>query len=89
MFHVYLCCAVMSVSCSLVFTCWEGLTSWLSCVVFSCDFVTFYYSVPGQIRYLIVLIPDLSPPLYLILHTITSLYDIYEIPQSENERNSP
>ena len=25
----------------LVVTCWEGLTSWLSFVVYNCEFVTF------------------------------------------------
>ena len=29
---VCLCDTVMSVSCSLVVTCWERLTSWLSCM---------------------------------------------------------
>ena len=31
MLHVGVCCAVVSVPCSLVGTCWERLTSWLSC----------------------------------------------------------
>ena len=37
-FRICLCHAVMSVPCVLVVTCWEGLTSWLSCVcvMFSC-----------------------------------------------------
>ena len=36
----------------------------LLCVVFSCVFVTFPYGASGQVRYLIVLIPDLCPHLY-------------------------
>ena len=42
-----------------------GMTPWLSCVMFSCVFVTFSYGVLGQMRYLIVLIPDLCLLLYL------------------------
>ena len=50
----------MSVSCSLVFTCWEraDLLVFLY-VVFSCVFVTFPFGVLGQVCYLIVSIPDL------------------------------
>ena len=46
-------------------TCWEraDLLS-LVCVVFSCVFVTFPYGVLDQVWYLIVLIPDLWPPVY-------------------------
>ena len=57
----YLCLSsVMSVSCSLVVTCWEmaDLLALLY-VMFSCAFVTFTYSVLGQVWYLIVSIPDL------------------------------
>ena len=43
----------------------KGLTSWLSCVEFSCIFVTFPYGILGQVWYLIVLIPDLCLPLCL------------------------
>ena len=60
MYHVCLCYAVMSVPCSLVITCWERadlLT--LLCVMFPCVFVTFPYSVPGQVWYSIVSIPDI------------------------------
>ena len=63
MFHVYLCYAVFSVHCSLVITCWERAD--LLFVVFSCVFVTVPYGVPGQVWYLIVLIPDFCLPLYL------------------------
>ena len=62
MFRVYLCCVVLSVPCSLVFTCWPDLLALLY-VVLSC-FVTFPYGVPGQVWYLIVLIPDICLPLY-------------------------
>ena len=44
----------------------KGLTSWLSCVLcFLVFFVIFQYGVPGQVLYLIVMIPDLCLPLYL------------------------
>ena len=42
----------------------NGLTSWLSCVLFFFVFVTYLYGVQGQVWYLIVLIPDLCLPLY-------------------------
>ena len=37
----------------------NGLTSWLSFVMFNYVFVTFPYGILGQVRYLIVSIPDL------------------------------
>ena len=37
----------------------KGLTSWLLFVMFNCVFVTFPCGIPGQVRYLIVSIPDL------------------------------
>ena len=37
----------------------KGLTSWFLYVKFSCVFVTFLCGVLGQVRYLIVYIPDL------------------------------
>ena len=50
-------------SCMFVAALWlpagKGLTSWLSCVVFSCVFVTFPCAVLGQVWYLIVSITDL------------------------------
>ena len=53
-------CFVLSVSCSLVVTCWEGADLWaLLYVAFPCDFVTFPFDVLGQVWYLIVSIPDL------------------------------
>ena len=36
-----------------------GLTSWLSFVVFKCEFVTFQFGILRQVWYLIVSIPDL------------------------------
>ena len=66
MLHV--CYAVLSVTCSLLLTYWERLTSWFSCVLcFLVCLVTFPYSVPGHVWYLIVLIPDLSLPLYFVI----------------------
>ena len=45
----------------------KGLTSWLLCVMSNCDFVTFPYGILGQVRYLIVLIPDIFHLSYLHL----------------------
>ena len=42
----------------------EGLTSWLSFVMFNCVFVTFPCGILGQVWYLIVSIPDLCHPYY-------------------------
>ena len=59
-FCVCLCQTILSVSFSLVVTCWEMpelLT--LLYVMCSCVFVTFPYGVLGQVWYLIVSIPDL------------------------------
>ena len=50
----------MSISCSLVVTCWERADLLaLLYVMFSCVVVTFPYGVLGQVWYLIVSIPDL------------------------------
>ena len=53
--------SVMSVNCSIVVTC-LGRADLLAllCVTFPCTFVTFPYGVLYQVRYLIVLIPDLA-----------------------------
>ena len=37
----------------------KGLTSWLLFVMFKCVFVTFPFGILGQVKYLIVSIPDL------------------------------
>ena len=42
----------------------KGLTSWLSCVMSKCLFVTFPCDILGQGWYLIELIPDLCPLSY-------------------------
>ena len=58
--------AFLSVHCSLVVTCSEraGLLALLY-VMFYCVFVTFPCGVLGQVRYLIVSIPDLASSLTL------------------------
>ena len=63
MFHVCLCYAVLSVSCSLRIPRWERpyLLAHL-CVAFLCVFVTFPYDVPDQVWYLIVSILDVCLP---------------------------
>ena len=62
----------MSVSCSLIVTCWEiaDLLALLY-VMFSCVFGTFVYDVLGQMWYLIIVISNLSLLLsYFALHFI-------------------
>ena len=67
MFHVCLCCTVLSASCSLVINCWERADLLdLLCVAF---FVTFPYGVPGLVWYLIVTMPDICLCLYFDLNT--------------------
>ena len=44
----------------------NGLTSWLSFVMFNYVFVTFPYGILGQVRYLIVSIPDLCHLSYFL-----------------------
>ena len=58
---------VLSVSCSLVVTCWEiaDLLALLY-VMFSCVFDTFRYGVLGQVWYLIVSNPDLFLLIYFL-----------------------
>ena len=51
--------AFVSVHCCLVVTAWKGLTSCLSFVMFNYVFVTFPCGILGQVRNLIVSIPDL------------------------------
>ena len=58
LFMSCVCHAFVSVHCCLVLTCWEGLTSRLSFVMFHCVFVTFPYGILGQVWYLIVSIPE-------------------------------
>ena len=43
----------------------KGLTSWLSFVVLNCVVVTFPFGILGQVKCLIVLIPDICPPFLL------------------------
>ena len=59
-FRFFLYYTIVSVSCSLVITCWEraDLLTLLS-VLFPCIFVTFPSGVLVKVGYLIVLIPDL------------------------------
>ena len=60
LFCICLCHTAMSVSCNLVVTCCENAVFLvLLYVMFSYVFVTFPYSVLGQVWYLIVSIPDL------------------------------
>ena len=45
----------------------KGLTSWLSFVVSSCEFVTFPFRILGQVWSLIVSIPDLCTLTYFVI----------------------
>ena len=65
MFHVCLYYTILSVPCSLVFTCWEStdIVS-LVCDVSLC-FCHFLYGVSVQVWYLVVSIPDLSTLIHL------------------------
>ena len=63
----------MSVSCSLVVTCWEctHLLALLYVMFSSVFFVAFSYGVLGQVWYLIVSIPDLCLlPYFAQLHNV-------------------
>ena len=58
----------MSISRSLVITCWKRADLLaLLYVMFSCGFVTFPYGVLCQVWYLIVSIPDLCLLSYFVL----------------------
>ena len=57
---VFVCHTAMSVSCSVVVTCWERADLLaLLYAIFSCGFVTAASGVLGQVWYLIASIPDL------------------------------
>ena len=66
LFMSCICHAFASVYRCLVVTCCEGLTSWLSFVMFNCLFVTFPCCILGQLQYLIVSIPDLCQLSYFV-----------------------
>ena len=72
--HVCLCHTLLSVSCSLVVTCWERADLFaILCVMLSCVFVTFPYGVLGQMWYLIVSIPDIC----LLPYFDCNVYQMY------------
>ena len=53
----------------------KGLSSWLSFVVLNCVVVTFPFGILGQVRYLIVSIPDLCPLSYF--HSVRIVLQIF------------
>ena len=55
----------------------KGLTSWLSCVMFYCVFVTLLCGVLGHVWYLIVMIPDLCSLLTLMYIVSMSLKIVF------------
>ena len=60
-----LCLCARLFICALWSPAGKGLTSWLSFVVFNCEFVTvFPIGILGQVWYLIVSIPDLCTLTY-------------------------
>ena len=59
-----LCLCARLFICALWSHAGKGLTSWLSCVVSNCEFVTFPIGILGQVWYLIVSIPDLCTLTY-------------------------
>ena len=65
----YVCLVFVMVSRLFMAALWspagKGLTSWFLFVMFSCVFVTFPCGITGQVRYLIVSIPDLCHISYL------------------------
>ena len=83
----YLCLVFVLHSCLFIAALWshagKGLTSWLLFVMSNCDFVTFPCGILGQVRYLIVLIPDLcrlsyfhrNDPLAVPLDFHSSMHD--------------
>ena len=62
--HLLCLCARLFI-CALCSPAGKGLTSWLSFVVSYCKFVTFPIGILGQVRYLIISIPDLCTLTYL------------------------
>ena len=50
----------------------KGLTSWLLFVMFNCIFVIFLCGILGQVRYLIVSIPDLCCLFYFYTYILTN-----------------
>ena len=61
-----LCLCVRLFICALRSPDGKGLTSWLSFLVSNCEFVTFPLVSSGQVRYLIVSIPDLCTLTYFV-----------------------
>ena len=63
----YLCLVFVMLSCHYISAlwspAWKGLTSWLSFVMFNCVFC--HFPMSGQVRYLIVSIPDLCHLSYI------------------------
>ena len=68
----YLCLVFVILSRLFIAALWSPavnrLVSWLSFVMLNCVFVTFPCGILGQVRYLIVSIPDLCSVLTLTVH---------------------
>ena len=68
LFHVCLYYTALSVTCSLVITCWEKADLLaLLCLMIPCVFVTFPYGVLSQVWYMIISIPAVCLLLYYSL----------------------
>ena len=78
-----LCLCARLFICALWSPAGKGLTSWLSFVVSNCEFVTFPIGILGQVRYLIVSIPDLCTLTYF-----DCVFIIYESGRSDHNATS-
>ena len=63
--YLCLCHALRLFIAALSLTAGKVLTSWLSFVMFNCDFATFPCGILGQVWYLMVSIPELCQLSYL------------------------
>ena len=64
LFLYCVCHAFASAHCCLVVTCWERADLLALVLMLNCVIVTFTFGILGQVWYLIVSIPDLSPLSY-------------------------
>ena len=75
LFLYCVCHAFASAHCCLVVTCWERANLSAFVLMLNCVIVTFPFGILGQVWYLIVSIPDLSPLSYfqtvcIVLHIL-------------------
>ena len=72
--HLFFCLVCVMLSCLFIAALWshdgKELTSWLSFMIFNCEFVAFQCGILGQVWYLVVLIPDLCCLSYFRAYTL-------------------